>query len=287
MPSDAAAAMSGPDDLGLNDEPRATILRELMDAALRENLFGLRSCLKIRRIATEGLLPIRKDEGYARVENSLAGEAMVFRVRFGDPLQAIRFSRPPVLAFAEDSSRELSPAEVLHWLAGFRGGAALPGQDRLMADLELAESQGRAAREAISAIAKELARPRPSLHSWERLAALRDRPFHPVARAKRGWSMEDYRRYSAEGGNGWLLHWIAVVLGHFGPADETMLWRRVRSVLAQARLDLGEAARAYLDDLLGAATLPAKANLLSCFRRRGERPLYVDIPNPLAKKVRP
>lgn len=82
-----------------------------------------------------------------------------------------------------------------------------------------------------------------------------------------------------------LGHLIAV-LGQSGPADEEALWCRVRSVLARAVLTVGEGAQAYLDDLLETTTLPAKANLLSCFRRRGERPLYVDIFNPLTNEVR-
>jgi L-2,3-diaminopropanoate---citrate ligase len=32
--------------------------------------------------------------------------------------------------------------------------------------------------------------------------------------------------------------------------------------------------------------LPAKANLISRFTGRGERPLYVDIPNPMYELIR-
>jgi siderophore synthetase component len=71
---------------------------------------------------------------------------------------------------------------------------------------------------------------------------------------------------------GHLVH----VLGHHGGVAETALWRTAREVLAEAP---GEPARA----LLRAPALPAKANLLSRFAERGENPLYVDIPNPLAR----
>lgn len=81
-----------------------------------------------------------------------------------------------------------------------------------------------------------------------------------------------------------LGHLLAV-LARFGPAAEALLWRRVRNVLVQARGVLSDSGQEYLDDLLTAASLPAKANLLSCFRRRGDRPCYVDIPNPLRKEV--
>lgn len=81
-----------------------------------------------------------------------------------------------------------------------------------------------------------------------------------------------------------LGHLLAV-LARFAPAAEARLWSRVRRVLKQARGVLDDGARRYLDDLLTAANLPAKANLLSCFRRRGDRPLYVDIPNPLLMEM--
>lgn len=67
---------------------------------------------------------------------------------------------------------------------------------------------------------------------------------------------------------GQLLH----VLGRHGGAGEDRLWRLTRDRLAT----WPEAA-----DLLARPALPAKANLLSRFTGRGERPLYVDVPNPL------
>lgn len=44
----------------------------------------------------------------------------------------------------------------------------------------------------------------------ERWASLRDRPFHPVGKAKQGFGDADYRRYMAEFGAEMLLDWIAV-----------------------------------------------------------------------------
>jgi siderophore synthetase component len=37
----------------------------------------------------------------------------------------------------------------------------------------------------------------------------------------------------------------------------------------------------YGADLLSSPVLPAKANLIGRFTGRGERPLYVDVPNPM------
>ncbi|MDQ6421979.1 IucA/IucC family protein [Paenibacillus sp. LHD-117] len=49
-----------------------------------------------------------------------------------------------------------------------------------------------------------------SLLALERWSALRDRPFHPAAKAKGGWNDKDYVNYSAEYGGTFPLQWIAV-----------------------------------------------------------------------------
>ncbi|NQX69111.1 IucA/IucC family protein [Paenibacillus alba] len=48
------------------------------------------------------------------------------------------------------------------------------------------------------------------LISLERQAAWRDRPFHPVAKAKGGWTQADYEAFSAESGQPITLEWLAV-----------------------------------------------------------------------------
>jgi siderophore synthetase component len=74
---------------------------------------------------------------------------------------------------------------------------------------------------------------------------------------------------------GHLLH----VLGRHTEADESRLWRVVREVVRTAQ------SNRYANDLLKSSVLPAKANLISCFAGRGERPLYVDIPNPIHEVI--
>jgi siderophore synthetase component len=73
---------------------------------------------------------------------------------------------------------------------------------------------------------------------------------------------------------------VVHVLGRHTSAGEAALWGVVRDVLARAG---GEHASLLLD----APTLPAKANLVSRFAGRGERPWFVDIPNPLHEKETP
>ncbi|QIZ37482.1 IucA/IucC family siderophore biosynthesis protein [Saccharopolyspora sp. ASAGF58] len=70
-----------------------------------------------------------------------------------------------------------------------------------------------------------------------------------------------------------LGHLVAV-LGRFTPASERQLWSVVRDFLHQCP-------GRYAAELLATPVLPAKANLLSRFAERGERPLYVDVPNPI------
>ena len=72
---------------------------------------------------------------------------------------------------------------------------------------------------------------------------------------------------------GHLVH----VLGRHSEADEVQLWRVVRELLREAPSDR------YVADLLQSPVLPAKANLTSRFAGRGERPLYVDVPNPMCE----
>lgn len=47
----------------------------------------------------------------------------------------------------------------------------------------------------------------------EQCASLRDRPFHPVAKPKKGFSHEEYLDYMAEFGKEVLLRWVAVERG--------------------------------------------------------------------------
>ncbi|HYG05702.1 MAG TPA: IucA/IucC family protein [Stenotrophomonas sp.] len=71
---------------------------------------------------------------------------------------------------------------------------------------------------------------------------------------------------------------VAAVLARGGVVGERTLWREIRHCLA--RIDHPLAAQ-----LRRQPTLPAKANLLSSFAARGERPLWVQIPNPLRNEA--
>lgn len=53
-------------------------------------------------------------------------------------------------------------------------------------------------------------RPADCFQILEQCASLRDRPFHPVAKPKKGFTEADYRAYMAEFGNEVPLRWVAV-----------------------------------------------------------------------------
>jgi siderophore synthetase component len=71
---------------------------------------------------------------------------------------------------------------------------------------------------------------------------------------------------------GHLVH----VLGRYTPAGERRLWGVVREFVR-------ECPGRYAADLVSSPVLPAKANLLSRFAERGERPIYVDVRNPMCE----
>ncbi|MGH3920479.1 MAG: IucA/IucC family protein, partial [Pseudonocardiaceae bacterium] len=71
-----------------------------------------------------------------------------------------------------------------------------------------------------------------------------------------------------------LGHLVHVLVRHTH-VDESLLWRVVRDVLRVAGADW------YTRDLLESPVLPAKANLISRLTGRAERPLYVNVPNPM------
>jgi siderophore synthetase component len=69
---------------------------------------------------------------------------------------------------------------------------------------------------------------------------------------------------------------VVSVLGRYAKGGDERLWGVVREAVAGWR-----EAEPYATELLGAPTLPAKANLSSRFAGRAERPLYVDVANPM------
>ena len=55
--------------------------------------------------------------------------------------------------------------------------------------------------------------PADFFQTLEQCASLRDRPFHPVAKPKKGFTKEDYHEYMAEFGKEVPLRWVAIARG--------------------------------------------------------------------------
>ncbi|WP_042160894.1 IucA/IucC family protein [Paenibacillus gorillae] len=78
-----------------------------------------------------------------------------------------------------------------------------------------------------------------------------------------------------------LCHLIQRLAFYSGQAEQPF-WHEVKLTLEQMKRESDHSAmHDLLDDLLNSNVLPAKANLLSRFHKRGETPLYVNIPNPI------
>lgn len=80
------------------------------------------------------------------------------------------------------------------------------------------------------------------------------------------------------------LNHVVAAVSRLADAPEGDLWCSIAGALSTAAEDSPTAS--LVAWLLEAETLPAKANFTSCFAGRGERPDYVEIPNPLRFALR-
>ncbi len=90
------------------------------------------------------------------------------------------------------------------------------------------------------------------LLSWEALSCLKDRPFHPLARAK-DWDASDGAAYLPETGASFALHWVALPRDRIRgracsgqPLADILLERTQRDTLAETARARGADGDAYL-----------------------------------------
>lgn len=206
----------------------AQILRELVDALIQENLFHLQE--RGRLIGDAGAysevddFALAPGEYYFSYPLNGGADQLLFRARKqrGFPC---RCSRLPVLLLQGDGGGTvtLDAADLMRSLACTAEREDLPdlgGMDRFMRDLAVAEAQTEWAGENIPAALAAIEGEGVGLPAWERLGALRDRPFHPLARAKTGWSLEAFRRYGAESGDTFGLGWVALRNGLLSGSED-------------------------------------------------------------------
>lgn len=202
----------------------ARILMELFDALIQEDLFSLQ---------TEGYLTqerpcanlhedfsLRHDEQYWSSSLNDDQDMLISRVCQRPDLQPWRLSRPPLYYVEQSQTQGLpaviqvdSAAQLMQYLVRSVSPERLPnlsGFEQFMRDLTCSQRQSAWSMKNTDAVCSSLFDKSVSLINWERLAALRDRPFHPLARAKIGWDVEQYRLYAAESGNSFGLTWLAI-----------------------------------------------------------------------------
>ncbi|TVX93751.1 IucA/IucC family protein [Paenibacillus agilis] len=88
---------------------------------------------------------------------------------------------------------------------------AHPGVSEFLAGLDIAIQQ---LHTSLEQAGDALSFTPSSAYEWyvkgEMIASLRDRPFHPLSKAKIGFTTEDYQNYMAEFGKKTALHWVAI-----------------------------------------------------------------------------
>lgn len=133
----------------------------------------------------------------------------------GQPLQAV--ANAPAYALRADTGEvtRLDPqAFMALLLANAPDGviAANPEGAAMFADwVDLSVRQaGWSQRHRVDSSALLARSPAQCFQVLEQCASLRDRPFHPVAKAKKGFTQDEYCAYMAEFGGDVLLRWVAV-----------------------------------------------------------------------------
>lgn len=195
--------------LGLYKKAESHILKDLIDAFLLEDLFFTYSK---GRIVPNGTYQLQLADGELLFEVPLtANKFMVFPVR-SSVLQPYRLSGQRVfLSLKESPSLQyIGPIEVVQLLIdsySVESGYTDENLTLFLNELSVALTQTELSYEAFDLFAENQI---ASFIETERLSSFRDRPFHPIAKAKAGWTEEDYRSYSPEFQQAINLRWVAV-----------------------------------------------------------------------------
>ena len=188
-------------------DPFELVMRDLVDTLIQENLWGFADAAQLCRPAALVTGTVRPGEQWCRVD--VAGGWVCFRARAAGALQPRRYSRPPVWhgGVPGVQPRQLQPDELLALLAGDRSNLSHALQ--IGADLRTAVQH--AAMVLAGRVGLVDPSPRPGeLLTAERLAATRNRPFHPTARAAIGWTADELARYGPLRQQPLGLSWVAV-----------------------------------------------------------------------------
>ena len=185
------------------------LIKDLMDAILLENLFSIHEKGRMIESPVE-FLQLGAGESLFEVPLS-EKESIVFPIRFS-ALQSYRLSGERVYLWRKEQAKLqavglIRTAQLLMNTYGEESGYSEENRNQFLSELTLAREQTALAYEGAAILQDS---PLASFIKTEQLAAFRDRPFHPTAKAKEGWSEEDYRLYSPEFQQTIKLSWLAV-----------------------------------------------------------------------------
>ncbi|GAA0530591.1 siderophore biosynthesis protein SbnC [Saccharopolyspora subtropica] len=222
----------------MREDATELVLRDLVDALLQEDVAGFGARAETDCPAELAGEPLRDGESWCRVKLDTGWVAC--RVRPGGALQRHRFAGGAVWRGGDGAApRQIPPEELLRLVGGGFPGAAAVAED-LRASVEHAAT-------LLAQRAELDLAPRPGqLLAGERLAATRNRPFHPTARAASGWTATDVARHGPMRAAPLGLDWVGVRperLRHGSDPDS----HRIPDLVLDHRQ------RQLLDDLLGNA----------------------------------
>lgn len=226
------------------------LAQDLLDALWQENLYGMREHCRLVAADDTSLAALAIDLGAAGTLLWLGR-----RLDGPRPLQlGAGDDRPLVVQQRDGSAMALGAAAALEAL---QSADWWPKRSqRLQTLFALAEAQAAQTLAHEPAILDRLAAAPRSLLSWEAVCCLRDRPFHPLARAKAwGDAAGPHAGFDAESGQPVWLHWLAVPVHRLrtGSAMEVSSQPLARSLLQPdelerlaARAEAAGAQRGYL-----------------------------------------
>lgn len=186
-----------------HSDPAELVLRDLIDTLLQENVDGAADALVV--VDEAPMAEVDLDAGECWCELG----SLVFRGRVAGVLQRYRLSRGPVWQIgAEGRPRPLAPSEVLALFHAEFGGSGARAAE-VAADLRAAVDHAAVTLDGHAAIADRVPR-QGGMLAGERIAATRNRPFHPTARAAVGWTAAELERYGPMRQSALGMDWVAV-----------------------------------------------------------------------------
>ncbi|NTA19031.1 IucA/IucC family protein [Agrobacterium tumefaciens] len=200
-----------------HEEDRNAILDDLLDLLWAEDIAGLRSRILSYGQDSSVRLSFGKKEILVHLQpDHWRGGTRPFRVEHAE------------------TGRSLDPSDLLWLVLNALPGLDLSVLDRTMKQFLQSEKNADFVR-GVGAVLSTDGRRDDALANgllWERMAAWRDRPFHPLSHSRGSWGAVEIEQYGAEFGRYFPLRWCAVERSH---------------IMASPRAEEGGPAAAILD----------------------------------------